>query len=148
MSYLINKNHKSDTIVTLCELEGYKFRPKKLNDSYVKVSEVTIVDRVMIDKILSMKFEKTFKRLVSLALGVINDEDATDSDVQIVLDEAVLIKQILENRYQKFLSHEKEELFLKKLRVIDNEMRIKQMAIKQKAMYLDMMQEKGMSRGR
>ena len=68
--------------------------------------------------------------------------------MQIVLDEAVLIKQILENRYQKFLSHEKEELFLKKLRVIDNEMRIKQMAIKQKAMYLDMMQEKGMSRGR
>lgn len=148
MSYFINKNHKDESVISIRELDGYKFKPKRIKDSYIKVSEVTIVDRVMIDKILTMKFEKSFKRLVSLALGVIYDDEATDGDVQIVLDEAKLIQEILENRYQKFLSHEKEVLFLKKLRVIDNEMRIKQMAIKQKAMYLEMMEEKSVGRGR
>ena len=148
MSYLINKNHRDESVVSIRELDGYKFKPKKIKDSYIKVSEVTIVDRVMIDKILTMKFDKSFKRLVTLAMNVINDEDATDDDVQIVLGEAELLREILENRYQKFLGYEKEQLLLKKLRVIDNEMRLKQVAIKQKAIYLEMMEARSIGRGR
>ena len=148
MSYLINKNHRDESVVSIRELDGYKFKPKKIKDSYIKVSEVTIVDRVMIDKILTMKFDKSFKRLVTLAMNVINDEDATDDDVQIVLGEAELLREILENRYQKFLGYEKEQLLLKKLRVIDNEMRLKQVAIKQKAIYLEMMESRSIGRGR
>lgn len=147
-SYLINKKHHDECVVSIHELEGYKFKPKSENGNYVKVSEVTIVDRVMIDKILSMKFDKSFKQLVALALRVINDEDADDAEAEIVLDEVELLRQILLNRYQKFLSYEKEQLFLKKLRIIENEMRVKQVKIKQKAIYLEQQEEKTHGRGR
>lgn len=140
--YLINKGHQDDSVVSIKELDGYIFKPKQNSDSYIKVNEVKIVDRVMIDKILSMKFDKSFKQVVALALRVINDEDADEDDAEIVLDEVELVRQILLNRYQKFLSYEKEQLFLKKLRLIENEMRMKQVQIKQKALYLEQQEEK------
>ena len=147
-SYLINKKHCDDLVISIKEFDGYKFKPKSTNGKYIKVNEVTVVDRVMIDKILSMKFDKSFKQLVALALRVINDDNADDAEAEIVLDEVELVRQILLNRYQKFLSHEKEQLFLKKLRIIENEIRVKQVQIKQKAIYLEQQEEKTRGRGR
>ena len=146
-SYLINKRHKDECVVSIKGLEGYTFKPRLTKDSYIKVNAVTIVDRVMIDKILTMKFNKSFKKVVQLALRVINDEDADDGDVTIVLGEVELVREILLNRYQKFLNYEKEQLFLKKLRLIENELRMKQVTIKRKAQLLEMENEKTRSRG-
>lgn len=146
-SYLINKGHRDDSVVSIHELDGYKFKPKPGNGNYIRVNEVTIVDRVMIDKILSMKFDKSFKQLVTMAMNVINDDDADDDSVEIVLNEAELVRQVLLNRYQKFLNYDKEQLFLKKLRLIENELRLKQVQIKRKAMYLEEQEkQKGRSR--
>ena len=147
-SYLINKSHQDESVVSIRELEGYQFKPRSTKDSYIKVNKVTIVDRVMIDKILTMKFNKSFKKVVALALQVINDEDSDEGNVTIVLGEVELVREILLNRYQKFLSYEKEQLFLKKLRLIENELRMKQVAIKRKAQFLEMQEEKTRSRGR
>ena len=61
---------------------------------------------------------------------VINNEDATSTETAIVLDEVAMLKGILLNRYQKFLSKEKERLFLEKLRLIENQIRSKDFAIK------------------
>ena len=146
--YLINKSHCDDSVVSIKELDGYTFKPKQGNGNYIKVNEVKIVDKVMIEKILSMKFDKSFKQLVALALRVINDEDADEDSVGIVLDEVELVRQILLEKYHKFISYEKEQLFLKKLRIIENEMRVKQIKIKQKAIYLEQQEEKSHGRGR
>ena len=129
--YLINKNHRDDSVVSIKELDGYTFTPKPGKGNYIKVKEVKIVDKVMIEKILSMKFDKSFKQLVALALRVINDDDADDDTAMLVLDEVELVRQILLERYHKYISKEKEKLFLKKLRIIENEIRVKQIKIKQ-----------------
>lgn len=146
--YLINKSHCDDSVVSIKELDGYTFKPKPGKGNYIKVNEVKIVDKVMIEKILSMKFDRAFKQLVALALRVINDEEADDDTAMIVLDEVELVRQILLERYHKFISQEKEKLFLKKLRIIENEMRVKQIKIKQKAVYLEQQEEKSRGRGR
>ncbi len=142
--YLINKGHVDDSVVSIKELDGYTFRPRP-NSNYIKVNRVTIVDRMMIDRILSMKFDKSFNKVVRLALRVINDDDATSDDCEIILGEVELVRQILLTRYEKYINEEKEKLFLKKLRLIENEMRMKQVQIKQKAIYLEQMER---SKGR
>lgn len=146
-SYLVNKSHKDVAVVAIKDLDGYKFKPRN-HGNYVNVSQVTIVDGVMIDKILTIKFDKYFRKIVAMAMQVLNDdEDATDDDAQIVLDEIELVKEILLNKYNKYFRLEKEKLLLKKLHVIENEMRMKQVAIKQKAQYLQMQEERKMGRG-
>ena len=147
-SYYVNKTKKNDSIISIKNADGYKFKPRACDDDIVKVSQVTIIDHVMIDKILTMKFNKSFNRVAALAMAVINDEDATESDAEIVLGEVELVRDILLNRYQRFLSQKKEELFLKKLRVIENEIRMKAVAIKQKAIYLEQQEEYMRGRGR
>ena len=144
-SYLISKGHRDDMIVSMKELDGYIFKPRK-NDKCIKVNSVKIVDSDMTDKILTMKFDKSFKRLVALALKVINDDESDEGDIMIALDEVELVREILLNRYQRFLKYDKEQLFLKKLRLIENELRMKQVAIKQKAIYLETVREKGRGR--
>ena len=146
--YYVNRSSKINSDVQLKDIDGYKFKPRYRKDEYVKVSQITIVDRAMIDKILTMKFNKSFNRVAALAMAVINDEDATESDAEIVLGEVELVRDILLNRYQRFLSQKKEELFLKKLRVIENEIRMKAVAIKQKAIYLEQQEEYMRGRGR
>ncbi len=147
-NYKIDKDNKYQSVVQIRDLDGYDFRPRnKVNQ--VTVSKVTIVDNLMIDKILTIKFDKTFRRLIALAMRVLNDDDASDDDVRIVLDEEKLIKEILQNRYAKYIRREKELLFLKKLKVIENEMRMKQIAIKKKAIYLEELErEKSKGKGR
>ena len=147
-NYKVDKENKYQSVAKIRDLDGYDFRPRN-KASNVTISKVTIVDNLMIDKILSVKFDQTFRRLISLAMRVLNDDDASDDDVRIVLDEEKLIKEILQNRYSKYLRREKELLFLKKLKVIENEMRMKQVAIKKKAIYLEELEkEKSKGRGR
>lgn len=132
-SYLIKKDEKTNSIVYMqYDLYGYKFNPKKKSSAYIDVKEVTVINPGMIDNILSIKFNAQFKKLLAMALKVAKDEDATEGDAQIVLGEVELIRQIIMNRYQKFLKRTKEDMFLKKLRLIENEMRIKILCIKEK----------------
>ena len=139
-NYKVAKDNTINNILSINQYTGYDFKPKNNINSPIKVKRVTIVDGKMIDKILSVKFEKYFRHLAALALKVIDDDDSDDDDANVVLDEAKLVKEILENRYKKFLNHEKEELFLKKIRIIENQIQMKKIEIKKKAIYLEMLE--------
>lgn len=146
-TYLINKKKCKKVILDMEDLEGYDFKPKSDFDSPIKVTSIKIVDKNMIDKILSVKFERYFRRLVALALKVLEDDDSSDDEADIVLDEAQLVKEILENRYKKFLKHEKEQLFLKKIKIIEKQMEMKKIEIKRKAIFLEMQESMNRTRG-
>lgn len=134
MAYILKQNgDKKELFSSDVDFNGYKFNSKR-SKNIIKVSNVTVVDPKMINEILTIKFNRRFKKLLTLVSAVLNDTDATDADTALALDEVQLVKEILLNRYQKFLNQEKEELFLKKLRVLENELRLKQAMITQQNM--------------
>lgn len=142
--YLIRKNQETSQIVYMeWNLHGYKFNPKKRNNNaYIDVKEVTIYNHSMIDAILTAKFNRTFNKLVKMTKQVIEeDDDATEDEIGICLDEVELVRQILVGKYESFLNQEKEQLFLKKLRIIENELRVKQMLVKERIMFLQEQEE-------
>ena len=145
-NYKVAKQVNNTNILSIDDFEGYDFSPKDNKSNPIKVTKVTIVDKQMIDKILSIKFEKYFRRLAKLALRVIEDDDSSDDAADIVLDEAQLVKEILENRYKKFMNYEKEQLFLKKIRIIENQLQMKKIEIKKKAIYLEMLERSASTR--
>ncbi len=148
MAYLIKKNNKTNEIIYMeYDLHGYKFSPKKTKDAYIDVKEVTLINPEMIDSVLSIKFNQVFNKLFNKVVNIINDDDASESDTMMVLGEVELLRGILLNKYQNFLKSEKEELFLKKLRVLENELRVKVMMIRERklAMEEELTVEKGKS---
>ena len=147
-SYVINKRHRDMEVFSIPSMEGYTFKPKALSEDFIHVNKVNVVNHEMIDKILTRKFEKSFKRLVALSMRVLEEEEADEGDTTIVLGEVELVREILLNRYQKFIDKEKEELFLKKLRLIENELRMKQIKVKKKAEYLTLQEQKSKGIGR
>ena len=140
--YLHKDNGRKEMFSSFNTFDGYEFNPKK-NKTIIKVNHITVVDPKMIDSILSQKFNKRFNKLLKYVSYLLNENEDDASGVAIALNEVEKLRGILLNKYQKFLNQEKEKLFLKKLRIIENELRIKEIMLNN---YLyDMQQE---SRGR
>ncbi len=131
MNYLIKKNAKTNEIIYFdYNLDGYTFNPKLDSDSYLNVNKVVIINPRLIDKILTIKFDALFKKIAYKTLRVVEADDAGEDDAKLVLDEVMRLRSIVLNKYQKFLSREKEELFLKKIRYLENELRVKILMVK------------------
>lgn len=131
MNYLIKKNAKTNEIIYFdYNLDGYTFNPKLDSDSYLNVNKVVIINPRLIDKILTIKFDALFKKIAYKTLRVVEDDAAGEDDAKLVLDEVMRLRSIVLNKYQKFLSREKEELFLKKIRYLENELRVKILMLK------------------
>lgn len=147
-NYLIKKDKKTNQIMYMeYDLHGYKFNPKNNNrNAFIEIKEVTIYNQKMIDNVLTTKINKNFKRIIAMSLKVINDDDATDNDAIICLGEIDLIRAIINTKYQTYIDMEKQKAFLKKLLVIENELRMKQMIIKERMELLE--QEQFVGKGR
>lgn len=133
-SYLLKKDDREFKIQEISEdFKGYTFKPNvKAKSNFIKVNKITIVNRSMIDGILTTKFDKKYRQLVMIVFNILqsSDEDTTEGDIMIALDEVAKLREIILNKYQKFLSHEKEEKFVKQLRILENELRAKQINIR------------------
>ncbi|MBR1417050.1 MAG: hypothetical protein IJ572_04460 [Bacilli bacterium] len=138
MKYIIKKRNKVLEIVDInYPLKGYKFTPKN-----EEVKSITVTDDKLIDKILTIKINNIFTRLLMIVNDAFNSDD-NPSGVVIALDEIELVKGIILNKYHKFLKKEKEELYLKKLLLIEEEMRFKYYSLQES---YNIVENKGKSR--
>jgi len=140
MAYVLTKNDNKMNLYSINTIDGYSFKPKN-KPNVLSVNKVIVLDPKLVDSILTVKFNSRFNKLLKLVTFILNNEDTSSSDTALALDEVALLKSILLNRYQKFLSQEKELLFLQKLRLIENKLRAKEIEIT----YLNK-EEKGKSR--
>lgn len=125
-SFLIKKQDEEIDIIKInIEDSGYDFRPR-ITHTDADINKITIFNHSMIDIILSKKIEKNFKRLAAITYDVISsDDDNTTTDATIALDEIAKLRSIILNKYQKFLEKENEKKYIKKLRILENELRAK-----------------------
>lgn len=137
-SFLLRKDEKESEILSMdYDAKGYTFKPRaKMRDNYILVNHIKLVNPLMIDGILTAKFNKKYRQLVMIVFNILqsSDEETTEGDIMIALDEIAKLRVIILNKYQKFLSHEKEEKFVKQLRILENELRAKQISIRMNMM--------------
>ena len=116
MKYVIKKRNKVLEIIEASyPIKGYKFNPK--NDM---VKSITVSDEKMINKILSAKIDAMFTKLLMIFNDAFNSDDNPAGSI-ITLDEIAFVRSTILNKYHKFLKKEKEELYLKKLSLIEEE---------------------------
>lgn len=133
-NYLIKKDQKTGEIIYMeYKLDGYKFKPRNNRTANLSLEKIVVVKPEMIDKILTLKVEKKLEKIIKLTMYLLNknDEDTDPSDTMLALNEIARLRSIILNKYQNYISQQKETLFLKKLRILENELRIKNLSIQE-----------------
>jgi hypothetical protein len=117
MKYVVKKRNKIYDVLELeYPIKGYKFNSKSED-----IKSITLVDAKLISKVLDIKINTMFTRLLMIVNDAFNSDD-NPSGTAIALDEIALVRSTILTKYHKLLDEKKEELYLKKLALLEQEM--------------------------
>lgn len=121
--YIIDKDNPNEKLlyynvdvvglsVTLNKsVPGYKITAKKL----------TLVDPDLREAYIKQKINKKIDRVIKFMIKILNDEDTSDEDAGIVLDEINKLKGIIINKYKEYMIESEYKSLLTKLILIEEE---------------------------
>ena len=129
MKYVVKKKNKVFNVIELeYPIKGYKFNTKNSD-----IKSITLVHSKLINKVLDIKINDIFARLLMIVNDAFNSDDNPAGTV-IALDEITLARSIILNKYHKLLDAKKEEVYLKKLALLEQEMQEKLFVYQYKAL--------------
>ncbi len=126
-SFVVKKGNKKIKLEgSLPKMEGFKYHPKLANNS-LEIKEIIIIKEELIDSLITASFNKKYKEILEFYLKILSDnnEDSANGKLMRALDEIARLRNILIKKYQKVLSKKCCEKLLKKLKILENEIRIK-----------------------
>lgn len=122
----LNKNLKLKEKISIGE--GFKY---KIKSSKFYIKEIIILDPYIIDQLILTNFNKRYKKILEYYISILQDEsDDAEGNFMIALDEVARLRNILIRKYNLIVSKKVEEKMLKKLKILENEMRSKVIDIK------------------
>ena len=137
MKYSIVKNYYGDKIcIDYKLLKGFEFKPKN-NIKYkgIKVDSLTIIKKSFVEKLLKKKVKRKLDFYLNYIINNMDEDDSeTAGGLNEILNDIARYKAIIEYKYRKFLEEEYINLLLKKINVIEHELKLK-LLYKQEMMY-------------
>jgi len=104
------------------EFEIVEFDDKKTFTVRKEEEKITFYDEKLIEDIIIKKFNDKYKRLLYIIMDITNSEDATDTDAEIIRSQIEELRNLLLNKYSKYLSRELINKFLKMLLILDSKL--------------------------
>ncbi len=95
---------------------GFLFTPNIKRKNMIKINELYLCNSFYTDILVTKKIDKEIKRLTLIAASVINDDDTTEGDVIIALNEVTRIKKMI-FKYKEYIKEKEYELDLKRLKL-------------------------------
>ena len=139
-----NKDSKEIKYFDYDKLEGYDLKPKsdtKFMDA-INVSRVIIINPSFSEKIATRKMNAKFARILELMNYVsMNSDDDDGTNLDIVLNETTKFQRELINKYHKFVNEQQLELMLKKVEIIQKEIKLRKAAMLYKDDLIDYQKE-------
>ena len=121
--FVIKKDAKTD-VITYMEyekLKGFSVKPKSnvTFEDMINVDEMILINPSLIEKLITKKCTKTFDRIIKM-ISIVSDDD-DDSGYMLILDEIERFKNLLVNKYKKYMEEKEYEINLKKLELLKSE---------------------------
>ncbi len=113
--YIISSLDTKKTIKKIDIKDGYQFNPKNKTGKYLAISNLVLYDPEQIQRILMKKFLLRYQKLVYVVNVITDNDESSDSDYMICLDEVEKLEGILINKYQKHLNAKLYAYFLDNL---------------------------------
>lgn len=123
MKYVIEKNGKDMKLVYYSvNVVGLNVEPKNgVPGLTIKAKKVILVDPELRDAYIKQRINKKIDRVIKFMLRILNDEDTTEGDVGMVLDEINKLKGIVIKKYREYMKVSEYKALLTKLIIIEEE---------------------------
>lgn len=134
--YCITKKGKSGDIVYFDYEKlsgGYDIKPRN-SFSYegIKVNKLIIIKQSFIEKVLRRKVKKKLELYLQYVIDLLDSDDETDDGVlSEVLNDLIRYRDIIQYKYNKYLNKKYVELMIKKIGLLEYELKLKMMNQKQ-----------------
>lgn len=99
-------------------IDGFVYKTKNKN-----IKEITIVNSDIIYGLISYNFNKKYRKILELIL--LNEDDESSSNLKIALDEIARLKNIIETKYHTYLKAKQEAKLLRKLMMLEKDVKVK-----------------------
>lgn len=129
---LVTKNkYKNKKInLGLKKDKGYKIKPKnKVKYDGVVVNEMLIIKPSLIEKLLKKKISVKLDYYLQYIINVLDDESSDSGRINAVLSDLNRYREIVMNNYRQYLNDKYIELLLKKIELLEYELKKKLMML-------------------
>lgn len=101
------------------KINGYDIKPNvKIKDA-IHVNRMILINPSLISKMAEKKIDKKFNTLLQLLRIIYESDDDTGSTYQEALNEIERLRVEANNKYRKYMEEEKYEVFLRKLSILE-----------------------------
>ena len=123
MKYVIEKNGKDMKLVYYSvNMVGLGVEPKNgVPGLTIKAKKIVLVDSKLRDAYIKQRINKKIAKVIKFMLRILNDEDTTEGDVGMVLDEINKLKGIVIKKYKEYMKVSEYKALLTKLIIIEEE---------------------------
>ena len=114
---------KAITVEEFETLKGLSVSPKKdfKFDGMINVSKVTIDNPDLIKTYINKKCNRNMDKILKILKLLFDDESGDPSPAMLALNEIEKFRQLIINKYQKYMSKKEYNILIKKLEILELE---------------------------
>jgi hypothetical protein len=123
MKYIIEKNSEKMKLMRHdINLVGLDVTPKNhYKKAHINAKKVVIADPKLCESYIKQRINKKIDKVIEFMVKLLNNDDSSDEDVGMVLDETNKLKGIIINKYKEHMKASDYKAILTKLLVIEEE---------------------------
>lgn len=123
MKYVISESKDDKKLMYYnVNVSGLDVKPiNEVPNQVLKVGNITLVDEYLQDSYIKQRINKKLDKIIKFMLRILNDEDTSEDDTGMVLDEINRLKGIVVNKYRDYMKDSEYKTLLTKLILIEEE---------------------------
>lgn len=126
--YILCKSKKSDEIVYLNydSTKGFKFKPKnEISYNGIKVNQMVVINPSFIEKVLKRKIKKKLDLYLQFLIKLLDEGSEDPTSLRHALTDLEKYRRTIINKYRNYLEKKYIDLLIKKLDVLERELKAK-----------------------
>ena len=123
MKYVIDKNNVNLKLVNYnVKISGMRVKPiNNVKGLTIKAGKIVLVDSKLRDSYINQVIDKRLDKIIKFSLNILSDEDASEEDGGIVLDELNRLQGVIMNKYKEYMIEEDYKNKLSRLMIVEEE---------------------------
>lgn len=131
--YYITKEGINNNILGNLTMDGFDVTPKNnINYGGIAVNKLVIIKQAFIERILKKKIKRKLELYLQFLIDFIDNDSDDGETLREVLNDVTRYKQIVDYRYRKHLGEKYIDLLLKKIEMLEYELKVKIYTIDEK----------------